>query len=73
LKLTAGSVKNIFDWDSGAYLGQIPEVAHTYNVVGNINEFGLVIGETTYGGLGSLSHQTGAKVDYGELNYCNWH
>jgi dipeptidase len=62
-----GSMRNIYDWDSGSYLGQIPEVSHTYNVVGNVNEFGLVIGETTFGGVENLQSQSAAKVDYGSL------
>jgi dipeptidase len=61
------SLRDVYDWDTGVFLGQIPEVSHTYNVVGNINEFGLSIGETTYGGVESLQSQTGAKIDYGSL------
>jgi len=63
----AGSLRNIYDWDSGKYLGAIPEAEHTYNVVGNMNEFGLSIGETTYGGIGALQEQDGAIMDYGSL------
>ncbi len=63
----AGSVREIYDWDTGKYLGNIPEVPHTYNVVGNINEFGLTIGETTFGGIASLQEQKGGIVDYGSL------
>ena len=63
----AGSMREVFDWDSGRYLGQIPEVPHTFNVVGNTNEFGLVIGETTFGGISSLQSQKAAKMDYGSL------
>jgi hypothetical protein len=33
------------------FLGQIPEANYTYNVVGNTNEYGLTIGETTFGGV----------------------
>lgn len=62
-----GSVREVYDWDSGKYLGSIPEVPHTYNVVGNMNEFGLTIGETTFGGIASLQEQKGAKIDYGSL------
>lgn len=51
----------------GNYLGEIAEVEHTYNVVGNVNEYGLVIGETTYGGIASLQHQPDAIMDYGSL------
>lgn len=63
----AGSMRDIFDWDSGVYLGQIKEVEHTYNVVGNSNEYGLIIGETTFGGIEVLQEQKGAKIDYGSL------
>jgi dipeptidase len=62
-----GSMRDIHDWDSGRYLGQIAEVNYTYNVVGNINEYGLIIGETTFGGLSVLQQQDGAKIDYGSL------
>ena len=31
-----GTMRDIYDWDSGVYLGQIPEAAQTYNVVGNM-------------------------------------
>ncbi len=41
-----GSIRQVYDWDSGRYLGNISEAAHTYNVVGNINEYGVIIGKT---------------------------
>ena len=44
-------------------------MAETCNVVGNINEYQLAIGETTYGGLKELHTQTGAVMDYGSLIY----
>ena len=50
----AGATRDIWDWDGSFYLGAIPEVNHTFNVVGNVNEHGLIIGETTFGGLPSL-------------------
>ena len=62
-----GEMRDVYDWDSGRYLGQIKEAPHTYNVVGNINEHGLIIGETTYGGVASLQTQSAAKIDYGSL------
>lgn len=43
----AGSLRSVYDWDSGEFLGDIDEAQTTYNVVGNINEYGVVIGETT--------------------------
>ena len=64
-----GTMIDIYDWDTGKFLGQIPQVAHTYNVVGNMNEFQVAIGETTYGGLSVLSSQKGAIIDYGSLMY----
>ena len=62
-----GTMRDVYDWDTGRYLGQIEEVAHTYNVVGNLNEYGLIIGETTFGGLSILQEQDGAIIDYGSL------
>ena len=38
------AMRDIYDWDSGEFLGQIKEAAHTYNVVGNTNEKGVIIG-----------------------------
>ncbi len=64
----AGAMLDVYDWDGGAYRGQVPQVAHTYNVVGNMNEWQLAIGETTFGGLESLSEGPGI-IDYGSLIY----
>ena len=63
-----GSMRQIVEWDTGRYVGQIPEVAHTYNVVGNMNEWQLAISETTYGGLEGLENPEGL-IDYGSLIY----
>lgn len=63
-----GSVRKIVEWDSGKPLGEIPQVAHIYNVVGNINEHQLAIGESTWGGRKELEDTTGNSViDYGSL------
>jgi dipeptidase len=65
-----GTMRKIYDWDSGVYLGEIPESPFTYNVVGNANEHGLVIGETTFGGVPILAwNQTKGIIDYGSLIY----
>ena len=45
-----GTLREVWDWDDSTYLGQIPESPSTFNVVGNVNEHGLMIGETTFGG-----------------------
>ena len=62
-----GAVREVKDWDTGKPLCTIPQVAHTYNVVGNINEHQLTIGETTWGGRPEL--ETGEGIDYGSLIY----
>ncbi len=65
----AGSMRDIYEWDTGKYLGQIPQPAHTYSVIGNMNEFQVAIGETTFGGRAELGSQAGAIMDYGSLIY----
>ena len=63
-----GEMIDIYDWDSGEYHGQIAQVAQTYNVVGNMNEFQVSIGETTFGGREELVDKNGI-IDYGSLIY----
>ena len=65
----AGSMRDIYEWDTGKFLGRIPQVQYTYSVVGNMNEFQLAIAETTYGGREELGKQAGAIMDYGSLIY----
>jgi len=101
-----GTMRKVYDWDSGVYLGvsntilemiqlfvsivipwltenlsshllcthtgrqEIAEANETFNVVGNSNEHGLVIGESTFGGVPALAwNQTGSIIDYGSLIY----
>lgn len=63
-----GSVRKIYDWDTNVYHGQIPEAEVIYNVIGNINEYQVSIGETTFGGREELVDTTGI-LDYGSLIY----
>ncbi len=63
-----GSMRKVVDWDSGRLLGEIPEVAHTYATIGNMNEHGLTISESTWGGREELYNPEGI-VDYGSLIY----
>ena len=63
-----GDMRKIFEWDTNKYLGEIPEAEETYNVVGNINEWQVTIGETTYGGREEMVDSTGV-IDYGSLIY----
>lgn len=64
----AGAMRDIYEWDTGKYLGQIKEAKQTYNVIGNTNEFQVTIGETTFGGRPELVDSTGI-MDYGSLIY----
>jgi len=63
-----GEMRDVHDWDSGKYLGQIEQVPHTYTVVGNMNEHQLCISETTWGGRKEL-RDPNAGMDYGSLIY----
>lgn len=65
----ADAMLPIYEWDTGKYLGEIPQIAHTYQVVGNMNENQVTIGETTYGGLEELQEQDVATIDYGSMIY----
>lgn len=64
----AGTMREIYDWDSGKYLGKIKEARQTYNVIGNMNQYQVTIGETTFGGRPELVDPTGI-MDYGSLIY----
>ncbi|MBI9055436.1 MAG: C69 family dipeptidase [Bacteroidales bacterium] len=63
-----GTMLKVYEWDTGEYLGEIEQAKETYNVVGNMNEYQLAIGETTYGGRSELVDTTGI-IDYGSLIY----
>jgi len=64
----AGSMLPIYDWDTNRYLGEIEQVYHTYQTVGNMNEHQLIITETTWGGRTELEDKKGG-IDYGSLIY----
>ena len=63
-----GEMLQIYDWDTNKYHGEIPQAEETYNVIGNINEYQVTIGETTYGGREEMVDTTGI-IDYGSLIY----
>lgn len=63
-----GTLLDVYEWDTNKFLGRIPQVSHTYSVVGNMNEHQVAIGETTYGGRSGLVDTTGI-IDYGSLMY----
>ena len=64
----AGSMVDVYEWDTDKFKGRIRQVSHTYSVIGNMNEYQVSIGETTYGGIESLVDPS-AIVDYGSLMY----
>ena len=64
----AGEMLDIHEWDTGKYLGKIKQVEKTYSVIGNMNEYQVAIGETTFGGREELIDTTGI-MDYGSLIY----
>lgn len=63
-----GTKRPIHDWDTGKFLGEIEEAPVTYNVIGNMNEYQVTIGETTFTGREELIDTTGI-MDYGSLIY----
>ena len=68
-----GATRPVWDYDTGVLLGEIPQPPSTYGVMANANEVGLVIGETTHGGIAELTVGTdnggAAVLDYGSLIY----
>ena len=63
-----GAMRKIVEWDTNKPLGEIPQPRQTYNVVGNMNEHQVAIGETTWGGKEELWDTTGNSIiDYGSL------
>lgn len=68
MKYSAGAMLDVYEWDTGKYLGKIEQAAATYSVVGNMNQHQLAIGETTYGGRDELHNPEGI-IDYGSLIY----
>ncbi len=65
-KHPSGTMRKIYDRDTRVYHGQIPEAPETYLVTGNINEWQVAIGETTFEGRDELVDRKGT-IDYGSL------
>lgn len=63
-----GTMVDVYEWDTGRKLGKMKQAAHTYTVIGNMNEHQLTIAETTYGGREELVDTAGI-IDYGTLIY----
>ena len=63
-----GDSMDVYEWDTGKLLTKIPQAGHTYQVVGNMNEHQVALGETTFTGRIELQDTLG-KIDYGSLMY----
>lgn len=63
-----GAMRPVVEWDTGKYLGEIPQIPHTYRTIGNMNEHGVVITESTWGGNPAMI-DTAGLIDYGSLIY----
>ena len=63
-----GSLLKVYEWDTNKFLGEIDQVPHTYQTVGNMNEKQVIITETTWGGREELMDRRG-RIDYGSLIY----
>eukprot|EP00966_Prymnesium_polylepis_P027468 635072-Prymnesium_polylepis.1 len=63
----AGDVREIWDFEAGTLNGVIAQPKHTFNTVSHANEKGVVIAETTHGGIANLSRGNGTILDYGSL------
>ena len=63
-----GSMRVCYDRGSNKPRGSVPQPAHTFQVVGYINENQVSMGETTFGGREGLMDPT-AIVDYGSLMF----
>ena len=64
-----GETVKLYNYGSLKFQIEIPQVAHTYRVVGFINEHQFAIGETTWGGIEPLSKGNAEGIDYGNLMY----
>lgn len=62
-----GAMRQVIDWDTQRHLGEIPEAEQTYATIGNMNEHGLAIAESTWGGREEL--EGSGLIDYGSLIY----
>ncbi|MBU1370395.1 MAG: C69 family dipeptidase [Bacteroidetes bacterium] len=63
-----GSMLTVYDRGTAEPLGEIPQVPHTYQTIGFMNEFQVAIGETTFGGRSELQDTTGL-MDYAALMF----
>ena len=58
-----GTMRQVANYYSRIPHGQIPEASHTYHAIGNINEWQVAIGESTYN-VGKELQDSTATMDY---------
>ena len=63
----AGTMHPLYHYETSNYLGEVPEVEHTYGIVGLMNEHQVTIHETTWGGRVELVDTVSGLIDYGSL------
>ena len=63
-----GTFLDIREWDTNKPLGRIAQAERTWRTTGNMNEWQVIIGETTWGGREEQMDTTGI-MDYGSLIY----
>lgn len=63
----SGAMRQVVDWDSGEPHGEIEQVAHTFSTIGNMNEHGLTIAESTFSCKPQV--EGSGLIDYGSLIY----
>jgi hypothetical protein len=66
------ATREVYDWDSRVFLGVIPEANETFNVIGNVNEFGLAITESTWGGCVRACACCACSFAYAHVWDCGW-
>lgn len=66
-KHAPGTMRPIIEWDTQVYKGEIPEAPVTYNRIGNMNEHGVTIAESTWSCKPEL--EGSGMIDYGSLIY----
>ena len=62
-----GEMRPIYHYETGNYLGEIPEARETFQRVGLTNEWQVTVTETTFGGREELWEGKDGIVDYGSL------
>ena len=71
-KYSQREMLKVYEWDSGKYLGEIAQASQTYNVVGNMNEYQVTIGETTFGGRENwLIRMVSSTMEVLYISHCN--